>query len=141
MDRRRHERYDLEAPLSFSWNSLGGIRRRQKGLLRNMSGDGVFVSTGDSPPEGARIQLNMSFHYLFTGSRLVLRACAQVVRVELAAPVQGHAGFAAAIKTFTLRNDKRNLLERGIVGEGLKNGKFKKKKTLIKSRTSTLLWG
>jgi PilZ domain len=140
MDRREHERYDLEAPLSFSWNGPGSVRHRHQGLLRNMSGGGVFVCTGDSPPEGARIQFNMSFHSLFAGSRLVLRACAQVVRVELAAPAQGHAGFAAAIKTFTLRND-RKLIERGIVGEGLKNGKFVKKKTLIKSRTSTLLWG
>jgi hypothetical protein len=106
-----------------------------------MSGGGVFVSTGDPPPEGVRIQFSMSFHSLFAGSRLVMRACAQVVRVELAAPVQGCAGFAAAIKTFTLRNNKKKLIERGIVGERLKSGNYAEKKTLIKSRTSTLLWG
>jgi PilZ domain len=141
MDRRRHERFYLEAPLSFSWNDPEGVRHRHPGLLRDMSGSGVFVSTDDSPPQGARIQFSMSFHSLFSGSRLVIRACAQVVRVELGAPVQGRGAFAAAIKTFTLRNEEKKLIERGIVGEGLENSKFAKKKTLIKSRTSTPLWG
>jgi PilZ domain len=140
MDRRQHERYDLQAPLTFSWNGPGGARHRRQGLVRNMSGGGLFVSTGHSPPEGARIQFNMSLSSLLASSQLILRAYAQVVRVELAAPVQARAGFAAAIKTFTLRNDKKKLIERGIVGEGLKGDKFARKKTLIKSGMSTLRW-
>jgi PilZ domain len=140
MDRRQHERYDLEAPLSFSWNGPRGVRHRLQGLLRNMSGGGVFVSTSESPPEGTRIQFSMSFHSVLAGSRLVLRACAQVVWVEVAA-VQGRGGFAAAIKTFTMRNNEKKLIERGIVSEGLKNGKFVKKKMSIKSEAPTLLKG
>lgn len=140
MDRRKHERYDFEAPLSFYWGGPGGVRHRYQGLLRNMSGGGVFVLTDDSPPEKARIQFNMSFRSLFPGSRLVIRACAQVVRVDSAAPLQGNVGFAAAMKTFTLRNDRKKLLERGIVDEELKSDKLKNK-TLIKAGRSTLLWG
>lgn len=114
MDRRRHERYELEGPLSFSWRSPRGVRHRQRGLLHNMSGGGVFVSTDDLPPQGGRIQFSLSFHYFFAGSRLVLRARAQVLRVELTAGAQGRAGFAAAIESFTLRNDQKKLIERGL---------------------------
>ena len=83
----------------------------------------------------------MSFSSFLASSQLIFRASAQVVRVELAAPVQARVGFAAAIKTFTLRNDKKKLIERGIVGEGLKDDKFARKKTLIKSGTSPRLLG
>jgi PilZ domain len=141
MDRRQHERYDLHAPLSFSWNDAGGIRHRVQGSLRDISGAGVFVSTRDAPPDGAHIQFRLSFDSLCAGSRLIIRARAQVVRVEAAAPIQGCVGFAAAIKTFTLRNNERKLIERGIVGEGPKKGKLLKNKTLIRSRTPSLLWG
>ena len=129
MDRRQHERYDVEAPVSFCWNGPGGVHRHQ-GLVRNMSGGGVFVATHDSPPERARIQFKVSFRCLFPCSRLVIRARAQVVRVALTAPQPGRVGFAAAMKTFTLCNDKKKLLERGIVGKRLKSDKSSKKKLI-----------
>lgn len=118
MDRRRHERYDLESPLTFSWKEAGGARHRQRGLLRNMSGGGVFVRTNQSPPEGTRVQFRMSFRSFFADSRLVLWACAEVLRVESAPALETDSGFAAAIKTFTLRNAERRLIERGTAGEG-----------------------
>jgi PilZ domain len=139
MERRQHERYELEAPLSFSWNGPGGGLHRHEGLLRNMSGGGLFVSTSDWPPEGVRIRFNMSFDSFLAGSPLIIRACAQVVRVELPTPGQSRAGFAAAMKTFTLRNGKKKLIQRGTVGEGPKSSKSVKKKMLIKSRPSNLL--
>ena len=137
MDRRQHERYDFEGPLSFSWNGPGRVRHRQQGLLRNISGSGVFVSALDSPPDGAPIQFTMSFCPFFANSRLVMQARAQVVRVESAEPIEGRAGFAAAIKTFTLRNDEKKLIERGVIDEVRKSGKIVEK-TLMKSRTRTL---
>jgi hypothetical protein len=139
MERRQHYRYDLEGPLSFSWSGPGGVRHRHQGLLRNISGGGVFISTGDCPPEGARIQFSMAFDSFAAGSRLVIRARAQVVRVKLAAGDARRAGFAAAIKKFALRNEKK-LIERGTVGEGLESGKSTKKKALMKSEPSNLLW-
>jgi hypothetical protein len=103
MDRRQHERYNLPVTLSFSWRDPCGVLQRRRGLLRNISGGGVFVSTQDWPQDGASIRLNVSFRAVFPGAPLVLRAVAQVVRLESCAELEGRAGFAAAIKTFTLR--------------------------------------
>jgi hypothetical protein len=120
MDRRQHERYELEGPVSFSWGDPGN-RCRRHGLLQNISGGGVFVSTDQSPPEGSEIRFRVSFHSLFAGSRLVLRAHARVTRVESAARAEERSGFAAALGSFTLRNDKNELIESGIVGESTEN--------------------
>ncbi len=109
MERRQHERYDLRTSVSFSWKDSRGVRQRRKGLLSNISGGGFFVLTCDSPPEGAPIQLVASFRGFFAGTRVVVRASAQVVRVESAAVAERGAGFAAAIKHFTLRNDQKKL--------------------------------
>jgi PilZ domain len=134
MDRRRHERYELEAPVNFSWNDSGGFRRRHQGVLRNISGGGVFVLAEEAPPSGVRIRFKVPFHYSFAGSPLVIQASAQVVRVELAAAIGELAGFAVAIKNFTLRNRDKKLIERGSVGKKSKPVE----KTLIKSETLNL---
>jgi hypothetical protein len=89
MDRRQHERYDLEGPLTFSWTELQCVRHRQEGLLSNMSGGGVFISTDDSPPVGTSVQFKLLFHSFLAGSRLVMRASARVVRRESAARAGG----------------------------------------------------
>lgn len=120
IDRRQHDRYELEGPVSFSWRGTGGNRFRRRGLLQNISGGGVFVSTDHSPPEGTEIQFRVSFDCLLAGSRLVLSARARVTRVESAGPAE-RSGFAAAVGSFTLRNDRNKLIERGTVGEATKN--------------------
>jgi hypothetical protein len=118
MDRRQHERYDLQASLSFSWKDSGGVRQCQKGLLSNISGGGFFVSTPDSPPIAVRVQVRVSLRNVFAGTPLVLRARARVVRVELPAEVAGRAGFAAAMMAFTLRHEGKKLIGHGIAEEG-----------------------
>jgi PilZ domain len=120
MDRRQHERYELQGPVSFSWEKLGN-RCRRRGVLQNISGGGAFVSTDQSPPEGTEIQFRVSFQSLFAESRLVLRAHARVTRVECAAGPEERSGFAAAMGSFTLRNDKNKLIESGSLSEARKN--------------------
>jgi PilZ domain len=112
MEPRQHERYVIQIPLSFSWRGTKGIRYRREGILRNISGGGVFVLTGNPPLEGTRIQFSVLLHSIFPGSKLSVRAVAQVIRVELAQPDEGCTGFAAAIKSFTLRNDETRLIVR-----------------------------
>jgi PilZ domain len=104
MERRQHERYGLEAPLSFSWKSPGNVSRRSEGLLINISGGGIFVATTDLPPEGARIRLSVSLRTVLVGTHLAIRASAELVRVGFC-PSVGSTGFAAAIKTLTLRSN------------------------------------
>jgi PilZ domain len=112
MERRQHERYGLEAPVSFSWPPQNTNQRR-KGLLLNISGGGAFIATRDLPPTGAHIRFRVWLRTAFGGNELDIRAAAEVVRVEL--PGEGEAtertGFAAAIKTFTLRSNGKNLAD------------------------------
>ena len=112
MERRQHERYDLQAPVSFSWKDSQGVRQRGKGILLNISGGGLFVATRGLPPQEARMRFIVSFRTVFADTHLVVRASAQVVRME-AGEAEGRVGFAAAIKTFTLRSDQKSLIEYG----------------------------
>jgi len=67
--------------------------------------------TCDPPPNGALVYLSVSFRPLLAGARLLVRAVALVVRVELTSEVEGHAGFAVAIKRYTLRKDQNKLTD------------------------------
>jgi hypothetical protein len=106
MRRRRNERFDLEIPLNFSWKDPEGVHHRAKGVVRNISGAGVFISTYDTPPVNTRVRFNLSFRSFLAGSRLVMQTNAQVLRVEPNPRIDAAPGFAAAIKTYTLRNEK-----------------------------------
>jgi PilZ domain len=112
MDRRRHERSDVEAPVNFSWKvpeSAG--RRRGEGTIRNISRGGVFVSTGDHPAVGARVRFHIFFRSFFPGSRLVMQTNAVVVRTEPSSQAEVRTGFAAALESYTLRNEEE-IIER-----------------------------
>jgi len=105
MERRQYERYDLRASLVFSWLGPKGVRHRRRGLLRNISGGGVFVCSSESPPMDARTRFSVPVESFFVpGSEVIIRAVARVVRLELLAPNEGSSGFAAAIDTFTLHS-------------------------------------
>jgi PilZ domain len=105
MDRRQHGRFDLEAPLRFSWKGPGDVRHRAEGRIRNISVGGVFVFTDDPPPVGARVRFCVYFRSFLARSRLVMQTTAQVVRVEPSPQGTAPAGFAAALKTYMLRNE------------------------------------
>src|SRR5262245_42457576 len=107
MDRRRHERRDLEAaPLKFLWKDQKGVRHRGEGIVHNISGGGLYVSTPDPPPVGAPVRFDVFFPYFLAGSRLVLRTTAQVVRVDSSSQGEGLAGFGVVMRTYTLRKEK-----------------------------------
>jgi hypothetical protein len=107
MDRRKHGRYDLRSPVCFVWKDTTNILRRGKGLLSNISGGGMFVSTNDPPPKGARTHLTVSLRSVSADFGLILRGMGLVVRVEYTQEAEGPLGFATAIKTFSLHNDNR----------------------------------
>jgi len=106
MDRRRHERYDLEAPLSFSWKDQQGIYHRADGTMKNISRGGVFVSTPAPPPVGVKVRFRVFFRFLHARSRLVMKTTARIVRVQTGQPGETPPGFAGALKSYALRNEK-----------------------------------
>jgi PilZ domain len=107
MDRRQRERYEVEAPVRFSWKDPKDVRQRCQGLLNDISGGGMFVSTSDSPPTGTRVHLRVALRTVFAGTELIVRAFGQVIRVESSAEAKGRSGFAVTIKKFVLRSDHR----------------------------------
>jgi len=106
MDRRRHQRYDFEATLRFSWKDSGGIPKRAEGLLRDISGGGAFVWSDDLPSTGAEVRFELPVRSVLRCSRLVIQAKGQVLRVEESWRVGARRGFSAAITTMALSNEK-----------------------------------
>jgi PilZ domain len=114
MERRQHERYGLQASVSFSWKGAGNTGQRCSGLLLNISGGGVFIATRDLPAKGTRIRLKMSLPTAVGGTHLDIRQTAEVVRLELPkeTETEAHTGFAAVTKSFTLRSGGKKLGDR-----------------------------
>lgn len=81
--------------------------------MRNISPWGVFVSTQEPPPLGARVRFRVFFNLLHPRSRLVMKTTAHIVRVEPSPQGGVPAGFALAVKDYTLRNEKE-FLERKV---------------------------
>lgn len=124
MERRQHERYGLQAPVSFSWRDFRNTSWRCKGLLLNISGGGVYIATRDLPPRGVRIRFSVSLRAVFAATQLDIRGSAEVVRLELPGEIEGRAGFAAAIKGFTLRSDGKNLTDHASANMAAKTRKL-----------------
>jgi|SRR6516165_7250014 hypothetical protein len=119
MDRRRHERTEMESPAKFSWQSPGSSPDHQaEGKTRNISLGGVFVSTSDLPAVGRYIRLQVFFRSVFPGSRLVLQTSAEVVRAEIST---ASSGFAATFEVYVLRNETEVLEQGGELPDVFRN--------------------
>jgi hypothetical protein len=108
MDRRLHERFDLEASASFSWKDEGGIRWRGRGLTRDISETGVFIVAADVPPSGSPVRLEVHA-YSEAGPGLLMQTKGKVVRVEAVGAktqVAIGTGFAVVTNSLVLRNCK-----------------------------------
>jgi hypothetical protein len=111
MERRRHQRYDLEAALSFAWKDPSGVPKSAEGLLRDISGGGVFVLADDLPPTGADVRFEVLVRSVLPTSRLVILGKGQVLRVEVGLMPKLSTGFSASVPTFTLRNENADVVE------------------------------
>ena len=111
MERRRHERYDVEAALCFCWKRAGNARHDVEGVARDISGGGVFIFTRDPPPVGSTVRFSIFFSSFLPSSRLVMEAVAQVVRLE--SPGEARPGFAAVLRAYKLRNEEE-IVERQV---------------------------
>lgn len=98
MDRRRHQRFDLNGRVSCSWNDTEGIRRVSEGITRDVSECGMYVLADCLPLQGTAIQLEVSFSFN-DQSEIRMRTRGKVLRVECMNP---KPGFAAASETVWL---------------------------------------
>jgi hypothetical protein len=97
MDRRLHKRFDLNAPVTYSWKDRPGIRRSGHGTTRDVSECGLFVLSDSLPPVGTAIQFEVSFSFR-DDSRVQMRARGMIVRVEANGSAETVPGFAASTK-------------------------------------------
>jgi PilZ domain len=103
MDRRHHQRYELQATARFSWKDAAGARFEGQGLTRDISEKGVFILTPHVPPSGTTVRLEVRAPS-HSGSGLLIQSRGQVVRAERVSLAQAGAGFAAATSSLKLRD-------------------------------------
>lgn len=102
MDRRLHKRFDLTAPVTYSWKDRPGVRRSAQGTTRDVSECGLFVLTDSLPPLGTAIQFEVSFSFR-DDSRVQMRARGMIVRAE-PGDAEKVRGFAASTKALWMYN-------------------------------------
>ena len=95
LERRRHKRFGLKAPVLFLWKDAHGKRRRGRGITRDISLHGTFVLTKEFPPIGTKVRLTVHFR---DHAMLKMRAEGQTIRVQPSGPVRTERGFAATTK-------------------------------------------
>lgn len=105
MDRRQQRRFDLNAPVKFSWGEPESIHGQ--GTTRDVSEGGIFVVTDTLPPAGVAVDCEVSFSF-DDDSRIQMRTKGTVVRIETET-AGGHArGFAAVTQVLWLKNPAFN---------------------------------
>jgi hypothetical protein len=93
---RKSRRYRLLAPASFLWERPDGLLQEGRGVIRDVSDRGVYVTGNVAPPSGAHLEVDVYLPSLEAGGAAVqLRGEGTVVRVDRQA--EGTQGFAAAV--------------------------------------------
>jgi hypothetical protein len=101
MQSRKSVRYQIGVPAFFSWKAKGR-RRVGEGVTRDISAEGMFVSTSSSPPAEVQIRIEIVLPPLHTGAPpLRIRGVGKVIRTETGSAT---AGFALASQAFALQN-------------------------------------
>lgn len=111
MDRRLHKRFDLSAPVTYSWKDRSGIRRSAQGTTRDVSECGLFVVTNSPPPLGTAIHFEVSFSFR-DDSRVQMRARGMILRAETNGSAETAQGFAASTKALWMYNAAANSAEK-----------------------------
>jgi hypothetical protein len=113
---RKHNRYRLDAPVSFIWRDEREIQHEGTGLTRDIGLGGVFVFTPACPPLEVPVHVELMLPRLHSEARpLLVQGNGQVIRVEPGGPSGTGGGFAATIKRFLLREGEGALTEDGFL--------------------------
>lgn len=107
IDRRKNNRYELGAQVSFLWKDSGGENHQGTGSMRDVCVHGLFVMTLVAPPIGTLIRLEVCFDSSRAESPVSIRAKGRVCRVDSVNQNRERCGFAATTKKLTLASVKR----------------------------------
>ena len=106
VDRRRHVRFALTAPVSFLWEERAGVEVEGTGFTRDVSEHGAFILTDTQAPLGAGVRLEIVFHN--PTKLLRMTAEGQVLRVEPSSRSEKIGGFAVATRGLDIEVADRN---------------------------------
>jgi hypothetical protein len=102
MERREGRRFNLNAPVQFTWRVPGSGIASEGGTTRDISVRGLFVLATTCPPEGSTLRVSVLLPAYTGDGRLEMKADAMVVRVEDTGGTRLPSGFAAVTKTCAL---------------------------------------
>lgn len=112
MDRRVRLRFDLTAPVKYSWTDLTG-RHHGTGCTRDVSERGIFIVTDTLPPMGATVHFEVSFPFR-DESQIQMRAQGRVVRVDSESGTATERGFATLTNLLALDNQPMPMPEENV---------------------------
>ena len=107
-------RYEIPAPVSFSWSFCGEPTQTAEGLTRDISHCGVWIWTNSCPPVGALIQMTVSLPRI-NGSVRAMSIAGEgiVVRIEINNMTMTSGlitGFAASVHFYLDQSRNSELL-------------------------------
>jgi len=102
MEMRKHPRHDLSAPVRFEWELSDGTYCKGSGITRDFSASGLFVLTGEPPPQGVIVHFEVDLSTSRLDSAVSIRAKGQVKRVETTGSVGQIGGFAISTRRMRL---------------------------------------
>src|ERR1700730_11147785 len=110
MDRRRHLRFALSAPVNFICKERYRGQCEGSGYTRDVSKQGLFVVTNALVPVGAKVHLEIKFRNpnpQFPLFPVVMKARGRVLRVETGAISGNVEGFAVRTGSLDFANEDR----------------------------------
>ena len=102
MERRRHQRQDLSAPVKFHWELSDSTHRQGTGITRDFSARGLFVMTDEPPSVGTTVRFEVDLDTSRLGSAVTVRAKGQVNRIEMTDLAGRVGGFAISTRRMRL---------------------------------------
>lgn len=103
MKLRRLRRYNVQAPVFFSWKDLDGSSQVAEGMTRDISTQAVFVLARNCPAAGNQLRIDVLLPSLSKNPGVQLRGEGVVLRVDHAD--SGDSGFVVAA---CLRSETRD---------------------------------
>jgi hypothetical protein len=110
MDRRRHLRFVLSAPVNFICKERYRGECEGSGYTRDVSKQGLFIVTNALVPVGAKVHLEIKFRNpnpQFPLFPVVMKARGRVLRVETGAISGRVEGFAVRTGSLDFANEDR----------------------------------
>jgi hypothetical protein len=104
IERRKHHRYQLSAPVFFCWTMLDKPLQSGEGMTRDIDTTGAYINACELPPVGALVQMDVLLPNLLEaepGAHLVGEG--KVLRVEQhegTLPSGRESGFAVSVQFY-----------------------------------------